>query len=807
MSFSRSPPQSPPSSHDDWLYRNPLSKTFSTSSSRSMSHNSRAQSLASAPGKTFSTTVNFEATARIYHAELKTYLKNLLAQEAIEGPNSQRVNARQKLVRLSNLQFHELAMDVYDEVVRRNKNDKYLPFLPVKEDLHPKRNQARQKLATLPVARFQDLASDVYAEISRRYPRLSKNEDEYYSPPLPQSPISPMYGKIYADQTAQPQPSKSTNIVPVKSTMNVETIERFSDDDDDQNSNVTHRRQRSPSTSPIKEGAKDYLPRSSDARLPKNNQKEAQKLSAEYHHQIDALTDKIAHLQNELSYFKGENGNDDADRNVIDKLRTQEQENQRTIHELEERYKKLSAKYERLQQQYDQQQDAVRDVKAETKHMLNELKHLAEANDDLLLEKEKAENQIQQLHDEIKDLQLKYEKARIELRNVKASSIIELNSSSDFMKRNILQPTRNGIIPQDHLLTYQAYIDELLTTARSNDPSQVIHVMKNIVTVCKHITEEIEAQEGSVSLDTKNSLYEIKAQFTTSLSDLLMTTKYHANGMGISPVCLLDRSASHLTSNIVELVKLLGMSSKPASNLSTSPPTDTDKIPEKLGTLSFSSSTTAIEPSSYRSNNASRRIGGKEKSHHGSYDDASFIKTRHDKASFLKTSDSALSLDLSTTPEDSTADRFLDYKQRPSFKKYTSNRHANEEMTPEKLVAYLTSETDSIVQTIQNLLSALKLPQQNGEVYAIIHSMIKIVSKIIDTSEAACATSMGLYYKRDCEQILRQLTKCAKRISVIQSEQFVRGATPTANAKRDLAKETYEIAKFTKELISLFESK
>jgi hypothetical protein len=48
--------------------------------------------------------------------------------EASEGAHTHRVAARQKLTRLSNLQFHELAMDVYDEVVRRNKNDKFCKF-------------------------------------------------------------------------------------------------------------------------------------------------------------------------------------------------------------------------------------------------------------------------------------------------------------------------------------------------------------------------------------------------------------------------------------------------------------------------------------------------------------------------------------------------------------------------------------------------------------------------------------------------------------------------------------------------------
>jgi protein SPA2 len=50
-----------------------------------------------------------------------------------------------------------------------------VPFLPVREDFHPKRNQARQKLATLPLSRFEDLSSDVYFELARRYPEFKED--------------------------------------------------------------------------------------------------------------------------------------------------------------------------------------------------------------------------------------------------------------------------------------------------------------------------------------------------------------------------------------------------------------------------------------------------------------------------------------------------------------------------------------------------------------------------------------------------------------------------------------------------------
>ena len=49
-----------------------------------------------------------------------------------------------------------------------------VPFLPVRDDFHPKRNQARQKLATLPATRFKDLSSDVFYELARRYPEFKE---------------------------------------------------------------------------------------------------------------------------------------------------------------------------------------------------------------------------------------------------------------------------------------------------------------------------------------------------------------------------------------------------------------------------------------------------------------------------------------------------------------------------------------------------------------------------------------------------------------------------------------------------------
>ncbi|GJJ08537.1 hypothetical protein Clacol_002755 [Clathrus columnatus] len=112
--------------------------------------------------------------AKLHFDEIQIFLGGDLSRE----PHGTRASAREKLTRLTKQQFTELSTDVYDELLRRksNKVGNEVPFLPFRQDFHPKRNQARQKLATLPVPRFKDLAGDVYFELSRRYPEFKEPE-------------------------------------------------------------------------------------------------------------------------------------------------------------------------------------------------------------------------------------------------------------------------------------------------------------------------------------------------------------------------------------------------------------------------------------------------------------------------------------------------------------------------------------------------------------------------------------------------------------------------------------------------------
>jgi predicted nucleic acid-binding Zn-ribbon protein len=121
-----------------------------------------------------------EETLSEHFKVLKAYLGPYL-NDAQGNPRPSR--AKDKLTRLSAVQFQELSTDVYDESIRREDDRKRggpgapgnetPKFLLPKNNFHPKRNQARQKLSTLPLERFRQLATDVFYELERRFPRFT----------------------------------------------------------------------------------------------------------------------------------------------------------------------------------------------------------------------------------------------------------------------------------------------------------------------------------------------------------------------------------------------------------------------------------------------------------------------------------------------------------------------------------------------------------------------------------------------------------------------------------------------------------
>ncbi|KAK3336630.1 hypothetical protein B0T19DRAFT_45118 [Cercophora scortea] len=168
---------------------------------------------------------NQEFVLSEHYVSLKRYLS---ATSRDGNPKPPPNKARDKLQRLTGVQFLELSTDVYDELKRResiqrqppNANGSGIPdYLLPEENFHPKRNQARQKLSSLGPPRFRDLATDVFCELERRYPRFANEDIPRVGSPMSmrgppsrsQTPVGGMNGYAPRGQSRR-RPSEASSI-------------------------------------------------------------------------------------------------------------------------------------------------------------------------------------------------------------------------------------------------------------------------------------------------------------------------------------------------------------------------------------------------------------------------------------------------------------------------------------------------------------------------------------------------------------------------------------------------------------------
>lgn len=103
-----------------------------------------------------------------------------------------------------------------------------------------------------------------------------------------------------------------------------------------------------------------------------------------------------------------------------------------------------------------------------------------------------------------------------------------------------------------------SYIVESLTNFRSSAPSGVLPAMKAVVEAVTEVGEDVKAFESHPNIDVDVSRLEsLKHESTTRLNTLMQAARNHAMASGLSPVSLLDAAAGHLTSNVIEIIKLL----------------------------------------------------------------------------------------------------------------------------------------------------------------------------------------------------------------------------------------------------------
>ncbi|OBT91934.1 component of the polarisome [Pseudogymnoascus verrucosus] len=795
----------------------------------------------------------FEGILSEHYVSLKRFLAASLRDE--KG-NPRPNKARDKLLRLSPVQFQELSTDVFDELLRRQAagrnqsvaglNEQNAPpqFLLPKDTFHPKRNQARQKLSTLPPPRFRDLATDVFYELERRFPRFAGGDISRSGNGTPVDPRMRMrrpseassvgYARSESRGTTrglgggqpgspgmppndygrpQPKTFQSNTLVPNKSTM--------VEDDDDQDNDSDAFGLESAVTAGV--GAKS---------------EEDKKQLKEYEEQVVALQEKVGGLEEKLRQ-KDEELNDVLDgersrstaanaekqefsdlrlkleekladaenlnvslQSELDRLRAEHSETERDLSDQLEQLRvsggggggneALERENEELRAELEEQQQTTDDVRREAGNFLREMKLLTERNGTSWEKEEQLVIQVNRLEAEVEDWRNRYARTKTQLRNARASSIgLTIQPKQTTSSHN----SPDGLVKDVHVTKFQISIDELLRTARSETPENVVEYMKNVVICVRSITQDIDNSTNNPEL--AQGLAKLKARVSATANNLITASKNFTAAKGLSPVSLLDAAASHLTTSVVELVSTVRIRPTPAGELEdddneTLQPIETPSYYPTNGDLKENISAPFMgmrqsNVSSMYSPVNSPRDSRVPRSRSGS-------KTEPWRRSISRSGQNGMNGKLPPAPLGSMGAFGI--------------RGPEQNNEIEDLKIFLEDQTAFLVQMIQSLVSSIRSDNGVDAIIGELASIAAVVEKVMSATESSMdgRSDAAAQLRQEAEGIVRKLEACRERVldAGERGAELAREQATDAEWKvwtQGLPPVAFEIARETKELV------
>lgn len=213
-----------------------------------------------------------------------------------------------------------------------------------------------------------------------------------------------------------------------------------------------------------------------------------------------------------------------------------------------------------MQRETLEQQQIVQDLRGEVATLLEELRRLSARNDAMTADKESDVAIIRDLHQQMSTYKRRYESAKGELRMVQSTAQLWAQPHVDEWR--YVSP--NGAVADTNLRSFQSAIDELLSSARSSAPSNVLIAMKTVVLSTTLVTDDVAKYEmqpnnemASLSPQQREDVETLKVSISDALSNLMNACRNHASSQGLAPVSLIDAAATHVALAVVELIKLL----------------------------------------------------------------------------------------------------------------------------------------------------------------------------------------------------------------------------------------------------------
>ncbi|KAF9193340.1 component of the polarisome [Haplosporangium sp. Z 767] len=774
-----------------------------------------------------------EIAARHYESLQQYLLAHILKEK--HGVSEQRIAAREKLSRLQQNQLQDLSTDVYDELKRRT-DVVQVPFLAVRDDYHPKRNQARQKLATLPQNRFKDLASDVYVQLERQFPTLLEmfplkalEEKEFLSqPPPPQ---------------AQQQERQESNTPVVQQSSVVPNVATFTIQDNSNAEEEAYYRtpgQQTPSTPTALDGNVNYasldslmadignivqkdgsdptntataglsvIPRQVDAKTSLNGlgietgSTSSDPVKQEYESRIAALCKRLQHLESEVG--------DAINRPEGSRLAQVERQlvkQTELYNEQLTRASKLQTDYNKVLNDYHAQLETVDMVNQEVKALLMDNKSMKQRNSDAEEELQLAYKRIKELEDENSDLKADLEDAihkqmkaqedadvravvkettvsaptpvaPVTMSHINTSDAVSSHHDTQHTDREPERDSKddddwnkgrqqvrdstlvnpNSVIHQDSLNSFRNAVDDLLSAGRSDSSSSVLLGMKSVVIACKLVTEDVEDYEHETAED--GSFSDLKQELSSGLTQLMTAAKSHSNAFNEDEdefertLTDLEGAADQLEAIVMDIVN----------------------VP---------------------------RHGQGNNSFHGNNSNLHHAQDR----------------DLSDDEQQQQQQHNTGMNNHNNDNKHTGpsgNDRNDKPMDALDLKIYLETQTDMIVSSIQTLLTSLRSSSDSEDISDASDNITKVVDQVVRQTRMTLASpeavsapqavelrSQGELVLEDLENSLDLLNEMKEQLEA-EPELAHSSSAEAKSVKQKLASASFDIAKYTKELVSLIE--
>jgi hypothetical protein len=227
----------------------------------------------------------------------------------------------------------------------------------------------------------------------------------------------------------------------------------------------------------------------------------------------------------------------------------------------------LEKENQELRSELDRQQRVTEEVRQEAQEFLREMRVLSERSGQSYEREDQLSNTVNKLEEEVRDWRNRYARTKTQLRSLRASSIgLTIQQDAAKYAKDSGFTQENGMVKDVHVTKFQISIDELLRTARTDDPVRVTEFMKSVIVNVRRITQDIDEAPPS-SGDLPQQQVKLKARVSATANNLITASKNFVAASGLSPVSLLDAAASHLTAAVVELVRTVKIRPTPAGEL------------------------------------------------------------------------------------------------------------------------------------------------------------------------------------------------------------------------------------------------